>query len=115
MNLNGNWNYPTSIRFGNGRIAEIADACQSAGISKPLLVTDRGLAGMDITGRTLSLLKDQGYCGDMFSDVDTNPTDKNADEGITVYREGGYDGVIAFGGGSGLDLAKVIAFMAGQT
>ena len=115
MSLTANWNYPTPIRFGNGRISEIADACKTAGISKPLLVTDKGLADMDITKKTLSLLKDAGLGGDMFSNVDPNPSDKNAEEGVKFYREGGYDGVIAFGGGSGLDLAKVIAFMAGQT
>lgn len=115
MSLTANWNYPTPIRFGNGRISEIAEACSSVGISKPLLVTDKGLANMDITTKTLTLLKDAGLGGDMFSNVDPNPSDKNAEEGVKFYREGGYDGVIAFGGGSGLDLAKVIAFMAGQT
>ncbi len=115
MNLTGNWSYPTAMRFGAGRIKEIAEACESAGISKPLLVTDKGLAGMDITTDTLDILETAGLGRGLFSAVDPNPTDKNADDGIRVYREGGYDGVIAFGGGSGLDLAKVIAFMAGQT
>ncbi|MEM8542006.1 MAG: iron-containing alcohol dehydrogenase, partial [Pseudomonadota bacterium] len=115
MMLTGNWNYPTAIRFGAGRISEIAEACRSAGISKPLLVTDKGLASMDITSRTLALLDAAGMGTGIFSEVDPNPNDLNANAGITVYREGGYDGVIAFGGGSGLDLAKVIAFMAGQT
>ncbi len=115
MSLTANWNYPTPIRFGCGRISEIADACQAAGISKPLLVTDKGLAEMEITQRTRTLLKDAGLGGDMFADVDPNPTDKNAEAGISIYRDGGYDGVVAFGGGSGLDLGKVIAFMAGQT
>ena len=115
MTLNANWNYPTLIRFGAGRIDEIAHACATAGITKPLLVTDRGLAEMDITKRTLGLLKDAGLGVAIFANVDPNPTDKNADEGVEFYREGGFDGVIAFGGGSGLDLAKVIAFMAGQT
>ena len=115
MTLNANWNYPTPIRFGAGRIAEIADACGTTGITKPLLVTDRGLAEMDITKRTLNLLEEAGLGAAIFANVDPNPTDKNADEGVKFYREGGFDGVIAFGGGSGLDLAKVIAFMAGQT
>ena len=115
MTLNANWNYPTPIRFGAGRIDEIAHACASAGITKPLLVTDRGLAEMEITKRTLSLLEEAGLGAAIFANVDPNPTDKNADEGVAFYREGGFDGVIAFGGGSGLDLAKVIAFMAGQT
>jgi alcohol dehydrogenase class IV len=115
MSLVANWSYPTSIRFGAGRIREIADACALAGIRRPLLVTDRGLAGMDITARTLSLLEEAGLGRAIFADVDANPDDRNVAEGMRVYREGGFDGVVAFGGGSGLDLAKVLAFMAGQT
>ncbi|EEE46257.2 iron-containing alcohol dehydrogenase [Roseibium alexandrii] len=115
MVLTANWSYPTAMRFGAGRISEIADACKASGISKPLLVTDKGLASMDITTKTLDLLDAAGLGRGLFSEVDPNPTDLNAGEGVKVYQEGGYDGVVAFGGGSGLDLAKVIAFMAGQT
>jgi 4-hydroxybutyrate dehydrogenase len=114
MSLTANWSYPTAIRFGAGRISEIAAACTAAGIKKPLLVTDRGLANMEITTRTLDHLEAAGLGRGMFAQVDPNPTDKNAEAGIAAYRAGGYDGVIAFGGGSGLDLAKVIAFMSGQ-
>ena len=115
MSPTGNWSYPTSIRFGAGRISEVADACRAAGISKPLLVTDKGLASLDVTTRTLDLIEQAGLGRGLFSEVDPNPTDKNAEDGVRVFKEGGYDGVIAFGGGSGLDLAKVIAFMSGQT
>ena len=115
MSLTGNWSYPTTIRFGAGRISEIAEACLAAGISKPLLVTDRGLADMEITTKTLNLVEQAGLGRAMFSDVDPNPNEKNVEEGLKVYREGGFDGVIAFGGGSGLDLAKTLAFMAGQS
>ena len=115
MTIIANWSYPTAVRFGAGRISEIADACKAAGISKPLLVTDKGLGSMDITSRTLGYLEASGLCNDMFCDVDPNPSDVNVDAGLKLYRDGGYDGVIAFGGGSGLDLAKVLAFMAGQT
>lgn len=87
----------------------------AAGITKPLLVTDRGLAEMEITTRTLDLLETEGFGRAMFSRVDPNPTDVNVDDGLRIYREGGFDGVIAFGGGSGLDLGKTLAFMAGQT
>ena len=115
MSPTGNWSYPTSIRFGAGRISEIADACEAAGISKPLVVTDKGLASLDVTTRALDLIEQAGLGRGLFSEVDPNPTDKNAEEGVRAFKEGGYDGVIAFGGGSGLDLAKVIAFMSGQT
>jgi 4-hydroxybutyrate dehydrogenase len=115
MNLVGNWNYPTPIRFGAGRISEIAEACAAAGIKKPLLVSDKGLANLDITIKTLDLLEQAGLGRAMFSEVDPNPNELNAEAGIKQYREGGHDGVIAFGGGSALDLGKVIAFMAGQT
>ena len=115
MKLVGNWSYPTSVRFGAGRIAEIAEACRVAGIRKPLLVTDRGLASMEITAKTRALVETAGLGNAMFSEVDPNPSDLNVAAGLKVYREGGFDGVIAFGGGSALDLGKTIAFMAGQT
>ncbi|SFR12728.1 iron-containing alcohol dehydrogenase [Poseidonocella sedimentorum] len=114
MQLVGNWSYPTTIRFGAGRIAEIGAALKAAGITRPLLVTDRGLASMEITTRTLDLVEAAGFGRAIFSEVDANPSDLNVEAGLKVYREGGYDGVIAFGGGSGLDLAKTLAFMAGQ-
>ena len=115
MKLVGNWSYPTSVRFGAGRIAEIAEACRVAGIRKPLLVTDRGLASMEITAKTRALVETAGLGNAIFSEVDPNPSDLNVAAGLKVYREGGFDGVIAFGGGSALDLGKTIAFMAGQT
>ncbi|MEP1209862.1 MAG: iron-containing alcohol dehydrogenase [Rhizobiaceae bacterium] len=115
MQLVGNWSYPTAMRFGAGRIKEIGDACTAAGMKKPLLVTDRGLADLDITMSTLDLMEAAGMGRALFSDVDPNPNDKNVEAGLKVYREGRHDGVIAFGGGSGLDLGKMLAFMAGQT
>ena len=110
-----NWSYPTAVRFGPGRIKELADACRAAGISRPLLVTDAGLAKLAITENALGLLKAAGLPIAMFSDVQPNPVDANVDAGVAVFRSGGHDGVVAFGGGSGLDTGKVIAFMAGQS
>ncbi len=115
MQLTGNWSYPTAIRFGAGRISEIADACKAVGMQKPLLVTDRGLADLPITRATLDALDAGGLGRALFAEVDPNPNEKNLDAGLAAYRDGGHDGVIAFGGGSGLDLGKIVAFMSGQT
>ena len=114
MTLIGNWSYPTQIKFGAGRIREISEACNQANIKNPLLVTDKGLSSLPITSKTLHLMKEAGLGEAFFSDVDPNPNEKNLTAGITAFREGNHDGVIAFGGGSGLDLGKLIAFMVGQ-
>ncbi|GAB4355158.1 MAG: iron-containing alcohol dehydrogenase [Gammaproteobacteria bacterium] len=114
MTTTANWSYPTAIRFGAGRIAEIADACRAAGITRPLLVTDRGLAALPMTQRVLDLLEASDLPGALFSGVDANPSDVNLEEGIAAFKAGGHDGVIAFGGGSALDLGKLVAFQAGQ-
>jgi alcohol dehydrogenase class IV len=110
-----NWSYPTAVKFGTGRISELADHCRAAGIARPLLVTDRGLAGLPITARALDVLDAGGLGRAMFSGVDPNPTEANMAAGIAAYRAGGHDGVVCFGGGSALDLGKMIALMVGQT
>ncbi|CUH84383.1 iron-containing alcohol dehydrogenase [Thalassovita mediterranea] len=115
MTLTANWSYPNAIRFGAGRINELPDACAAAGMKKPLLVTDKGLAPLPITAQALDIMEAAGLGRGIFSEVDPNPTEVNLDAGLEVYRAGGHDGVIAFGGGSGLDLGKMVAFMAGQT
>ncbi|MHB2167666.1 iron-containing alcohol dehydrogenase [Alsobacter sp. R-9] len=115
MTLSANWNYPTSVRFGAGRIAELAKACKTAGISRPLFVTDPGISGLPIVKKALAVLAEAGIPTAVFDRVQPNPVDANVEDGLAVYRAGGHDGVIAFGGGSALDCGKVIAFMAGQT
>ena len=115
MTLTANWSYPTAMRFGAGRVAELPDACAAAGIRRPLLVSDRGLAPLPITEAALDILEQGGLGRAVFAEVDPNPTEINLDAGVAAYRAGGHDGVVAFGGGSALDLGKMVAFMAGQT
>ncbi|MCK2046890.1 iron-containing alcohol dehydrogenase [Chromohalobacter moromii] len=115
MTLIGNWTYPTAIRFGAGRVKELPEACAEAGITRPLLVTDRGLADLPITAAALDILEASGLGRELFADVDPNPNERNLAAGVETFRAGAHDGVIAFGGGSGLDLGKMVAFMSGQT
>ena len=110
-----NWNYPTAVKFGAGRIAELPEALKTAGIARPLLVTDAGLASLPVTQNTLKLVRDAGFEVGVFADVKPNPISANVNAGIEVLRQGGHDGVIAFGGGSALDLGKLVAFQAGQS
>jgi hypothetical protein len=112
--LIANWSYPTAMRFGAERIVQLADACREAGMSRPLLVTDSALAELPITARALDILEAGGLGRALFSGVDPNPTEMNLASGIATFTAGRHDGVVAFGGGSALDLGKLIALMAGQ-
>ncbi|UFM65583.1 iron-containing alcohol dehydrogenase [Paracoccus sp. MA] len=115
MTLRADWSYPTAIRFGAGRVTELAEHCRAAGIARPLLVTDKALAGLPITAQVLDILEAGGLGRAVFSEVDSNPHEGNMETGIAAYKAGGHDGVIGFGGGSALDLGKMIALMADQT
>ncbi|HFQ15320.1 MAG TPA: iron-containing alcohol dehydrogenase, partial [Rhodobacteraceae bacterium] len=115
MNLVGNWSYPTNIKFGAGRIRELPEACAMLDMHRPLLVTDKGLADLPITAAAMDVLRAAGFEPEMFAEVDPNPNEVNLAAGLEAYHAGGHDGVIAFGGGSGLDLGKMVAFMSGQT
>ena len=110
-----NWNYPTAIKAGPGRVRELPVHCRALGMHKPLLVTDPGLAALPMVADVLRDCGDAGLGCRVFSQIKGNPTGRNVDEGVEAYRAGGHDGVIALGGGSALDAAKAIALMAGQT
>ena len=109
-----NWNYPTTMWVGQNRINELGNACKNLNIKKPLLVTDQGLAKSEIILSALNDLNDEGISVQLYSNVVGNPTGTNVTEGVDHYKKNNCDGVIAFGGGSGLDVGKAIAFMSGQ-
>ena len=111
---NFNWNYPTTMWGGQNRINDLYLACNQLSIKKPLLVTDGGLAKTQMVLNILKKLKKNNITVNLFSNVIGNPTGSNVIEGVKVYHEHICDGVIAFGGGSGLDVGKAIAFMSGQ-
>jgi alcohol dehydrogenase class IV len=112
--LKGNWNYPTSVKFGCGRIKELADHCKALGIKRPLLITDPGLAGLPMIKDAVAANNAAGVPTGLFSEVQGNPVGKNVEDGVKVFKAGKHDGVIAFGGGSALDAAKAVALMVGQ-
>jgi len=112
--LSANWNNPTSIRFGAGRIRELPEACSVLGIEDPLIVTDPGLAQLPMVERAVETLVSARRGVRVFVDVQGNPVAANVTAGVAVFHEGGHDGVIAFGGGSALDAGKAIALMVGQ-
>lgn len=104
-----NWSWPTAIRFGAGRIAELSEAMRGLGANRPLFITDAGLVALEPVARAREALKAGGMECAIFSDIHPNPTHEAVEAGVAAFREGGHDGVIAFGGGSAIDAAKAVA------
>ena len=113
--LNATWGFPTQIRIGAGRISELPQACVAAGMTRPLIVTDPGIAQLPLLGVVQAALAADGITAGVFAEVRANPVGANVDAGVTAYRNGGHNGVVALGGGSALDVGKLVALMAGQT
>lgn len=115
MELSGTWNYPTSYHFGAGRIKSLPEQARAMGMKRPLLVTDPGLAALEIISDMVGNLSAEGLAVSVFSDIKANPTGTNVRDGIQAYREGDHDGAIIVGGGSALDAGKAIALLARQS
>ena len=113
--IKSNWNYPTTVWFGEGRIKDLHIACKNLKIRKPLFVTDKDLAKTDLVNKIINDSSLKRFSINVFSNIRGNPVGSNVDEGVKVFKSGNHDGVIAFGGGSGLDVGKAIAFMSAQT
>ena len=110
-----NWNYPTTLWVGENRIKDLSTACNNLKIINPLFVTDKDLVNLPFVKNVISELKKNFKEINTFSNFSGNPIGNNVDEGVDVFKKNKCDGVIAFGGGSGLDVGKAIAFMSGQT
>jgi len=113
--MNSNWNYPTTIWVGEGRIKDLYLACNQLKIKKPLFVTDNDLAQSQMVKEIIKDLNQKFLSINIFSNVKSNPVGSNVSEGVEAYKKGNHDGVIAFGGGSGLDVGKAVAFMSVQS
>ena len=113
--LTARWTYPTAIHVGVGKVADLAKHAAALGMKRPLVVTDRGLAEMPMIDAAMGRLRAAGLGAALFSDVQGNPTDTNLAAGISAFRAGGHDGVIVFGGGSAMDVGKLVALMERQT
>ena len=115
VQITGAWNFPTRVITGAGRIAELPDTCRTYDLTRPLLVTDRGLAENNLIAGIVRRVRDAGIPISVFSDVKGNPTESNLYAGVAAFKAGGHDGVIAVGGGSALDVGKCVAFMVAQS
>ncbi len=115
MNYSANWNYPTNVKVGAGRITELAALCQAMGMQSPLLITDPGIGALPMLQKVVDDIKAAGLRGGLFSAIKANPTGENVQDGVDHYKNNNHDGVIAFGGGSALDAAKAVALMVGQS
>jgi len=110
-----NWNYPTSVWVGENRIEDLSQACENLKILNPLFVTDKDLINLNMTKNIISEVKKKIRSLTIFSNFSGNPIGENVEEGVSEFKKNKCDGVIAFGGGSGLDVGKAIAFMSGQS
>tara|TARA_B100000678_G_scaffold181652_1_gene151729 strand:- start:918 stop:2075 length:1158 start_codon:yes stop_codon:yes gene_type:complete len=113
--MRSNWNYPTTIWVGENRCKDLNIACENLHIINPLFVTDKDLINLPMVKSIISNLKKKFHKLSLFSNFSGNPIGENVDEGVKVFNENKCDGIIAFGGGSGLDVGKAIAFMSGQS
>ena len=113
--MRSNWNYPTTIWVGENRCKDLNIACENLHIINPLFVTDKDLINLPMVKSIISHLKKKFHKLSLFSNFSGNPIGENVDEGVKVFNENKCDGIIAFGGGSGLDVGKAIAFMSGQS
>jgi len=112
--MNSNWNYPTTVWVGENRIKDLHKACAQLLIKKPLFVTDKDLVNLEMVKKIIKTLSDNFNNIKIFSSFSGNPSGDNVIDGVKIFNENKCDGVIAFGGGSGLDVGKAIAFMSGQ-
>ena len=105
------WTFPVPIRYGPGRLSEIGAACKQLNITNPLIVTDRGSRDLPFIDLVIAACDSEVLGNGIFSHVSPNPTDEEITQGKIVFNKGEHDGVIAIGGGSGMDAGKAISLV----
>ena len=109
--IKSNWAYPTTVWFGSGRIVDLPKACKVLGIKKPLFVTDSDLVKTEMVANAIQSNNKNFIPTKVYSEVKGNPVSRYVTKGVEVFKSGNHDGVIAFGGGSSLDVGKSIALL----
>jgi alcohol dehydrogenase class IV len=109
--IKSNWAYPTTVWFGSGRIVDLPKACKVLGIKKPLFVTDSDLVKTEMVANAVQSNNKNSIPTKVYSEVKGNPVSGQVIKGVEVFKNGNHDGVIAFGGGSSLDVGKSIALL----
>ncbi|MGI9483621.1 MAG: iron-containing alcohol dehydrogenase [Hyphomicrobiales bacterium] len=109
---NQEWTFPVPIFYGPGRLKEIAGLCAGCGMSRPLIITDRGSAKLPFIQQAARYLEKSGMNAGLFCEISPNPRDDEIAAGKAQFLGGAHDGIIGIGGGSGMDGAKAVCLTA---
>ena len=103
--------YPTKVVFGVGALARLPSQVERLKMTNPLVVSDPGVVKAGLVERARDVLRHAGIAHQLFDRVQLDPTEQDAFDGLDAFRQGKCDGVIAIGGGSPLDAAKLIQLL----
>src|SRR5688572_13314883 len=102
------WSFPTRVVFGAGEAARTGEEAKAVGVTRALVLTDSGVARAGLIERIVSALESSGIPSSTFDGVEANPTESNIDDCVKAFESEKADGVVAVGGGSPIDAAKLV-------